>query len=196
MKSAFQVHREKWSTCQLCDLCKTRKRVVLARGTIPCDVLFIGEAPGASEDVVGQPFVGPAGRLLDFVIRSARASVPDCKASWAMTNLVSCIPLGTDGNKTAEPEEAHIRACSDRLNEFVRLCNPKAIVLVGVLAKKHIVGQMQFGQLSIGVNGIPFIRFTDILHPAFILRNDISQQGLLVQRCVVAVADVLSEIGV
>jgi uracil-DNA glycosylase len=177
MASLFSQHAAKWKNCTDCPLCKTRTKVVLARGKVPCDVLFVGEAPGASEDVIGQPFIGPAGKLLDQIIDKAMG---DSRYTYAMTNLIACIPLGDDGNKVAEPTEDSIRACYNRLIEFVDICHPQLIVLVGTLATKYGPGG---GELVIS-----------IIHPAAILRMDISQKGLAIQRCIVAINEAVAEI--
>jgi len=57
--------------CTNCQLHKTRKQVVVGRGTIPADILFIGEAPGISEDTIGLAFIGEGGKLLDYMIQEA-----------------------------------------------------------------------------------------------------------------------------
>lgn len=63
------------------DQCTNRNtRVVLARGSVPCDVLLIGEAPGESENVLGLPFIGPAGKLMDSVVRDALGAIALCDA--------------------------------------------------------------------------------------------------------------------
>ncbi|MEK0326406.1 MAG: uracil-DNA glycosylase family protein, partial [Nitrosopumilus sp.] len=124
----WKEHRAKWIDCSLCSLCKRRRKVVLARGKVPCDVLFIGEAPGASEDSLGSPFVGPAGHLLDQMIEDAldmtspdQADLPaiDSGPRIAFTNLIACIPKDEDGNKISSGDDIpleSIEACSERLN--------------------------------------------------------------------------------
>lgn len=179
----FQRHKRKWNNCKRCLLHKVRNCVVLARGMVPAPILFIGEAPGASEDVIGRPFVGPAGKLLDKMIEQSI----DGQVDYCLTNLVACIPK-EDGKKLAEPSEECIEACSGRLYELVRMCNPKGIVLVGRLADKHFaVGPRT-------LDGYTIKRVTSIIHPAAILRMDVSQRGLAVQRCIVALEDVVEEI--
>src|SRR4051812_28157858 len=93
-------HVQRWKDCQRCPLGQQRGRICLTRackagdqpgaygGRLPCDVLFIGEAPGSSEDALGLPFVGPAGDLLDQI--KQRALPPE--TSCAFTNLVACYP--------------------------------------------------------------------------------------------------------
>lgn len=200
----FARHVEKWKNCQACSYCENRKNVVLLRGSVPCDVLFIGEAPGPAENSLGQPFKGPAGHLLDDIIRSAISSLPDDEqdVSWAFTNLVACIPKGGDGKKFLEPNEESIKACEERLNECVRLCRPRSIVLVGQLAQKWIKGEGQFyinpdydrsvkyeGWLQDG----QYVRFTEIIHPAAILRADESQKPLAIKRCTLSIVEAMRE---
>lgn len=187
----YQRHVGKWKNCRRCLLCKTRKNVVIARGKLPCDVLFVGEAPGSSEDVIGQPFVGPAGHLLDKVIdqswRQAASIVQDGdedrfydETRYCLTNLVACIPK--DVGEKGEPPEESIRACSPRLQEFIEdVACPRLVVCVGRLSWEWCPR----------VAGVQYVQ---IVHPAAILRADVSQRGLMIQRSVVTLADALTEI--
>ena len=84
----YQRHKAKWKDCNGCELARQRKRVVLVRGYLPCQVLFIGEAPGSSEDLLGKPFIGPAGKLFDRIL--AESLPQGCR--FALTNLVGCFP--------------------------------------------------------------------------------------------------------
>jgi len=155
---------------------------VLLRGAIPCDVLFLGEAPGTSEDVLGKPFVGPAGKLLDRIIDDAKADLETIREEprIAWTNLISCIPKGPDGDNLQEPANAHIKACSERLRGLVEILKPQAIITVGKLAHK-------WGpQILNGFQG----RWAAVIHPVVILRADISQQGLAIQKCQVIISDI------
>jgi DNA polymerase len=162
---------------------------------VPSPILFIGEAPGVSEDLLGKPFCGPAGKLLDKIIERGI----DGQWDYALTNLVACIPIDEEGNKTQEPSEEAIEACAPRLREFVRLCKPRLIVLVGKLAKKRTVGASQFRLddkplQPEWMDRNEFMWFTDIIHPAAILRMDISQRGLAIQRSIVAISDAIEEL--
>lgn len=194
MLTMYQKHKLKWKDCGKCDLCVKRTKVTFVRGSLPVDVLFIGEAPGFSEDVIGKPMVGPAGKLMDHIIqRSLEATAPSDGLKWAITNLVSCIPLGDNGSKTEEPPEEAIEACLEKLYELITIAKPKAIVFVGKLSAKHV------SPIEIKLQpNVPEIseacQFTSIDHPAFILRSDISFQELLIQRAVATVSDVFSEI--
>jgi uracil-DNA glycosylase len=199
-KSLYQIHKEKWSSCTRCTLCETRSSVVLARGSLPCDILFIGEAPGASEDALVRPFIGPAGKLLDQIIARAFPMHVEIgedghterhcyEVAWAFTNLVACIPLGEDGNKTAEPDEKAIRACQPRLQEMIVIAKPKLVVTVGKLPELWLKpGYKHSIKLPIGVKQVA------IVHPAAILRGPEFQKGLAIQRCEVILRTAVEEL--
>jgi|SRR5581483_7097819 len=190
MTTPFREHVDRWSNCMRCGLCEGRQKVVLCRGKIPCQILFIGEAPGEGEDTLGFPFVGPAGQLLDTVVKKA---IPDT-VRCAFTNLVCCIPRDAEGKKVTEPDDEFIKACAPRLRELIQIANPDLIVCVGRLAEdftdpgyKHAV---KFHR--------PIDRIS-IKHPAAILRENVANKGLSFQRCVVtlttAVEDLLKKKG-
>lgn len=182
--SRYSLFKDEWKECTACELHHGRINVVFARGSLPCDVLFIGEAPGESENVVGKPFMGPSGRILDTIIKKG---LPD-GLKWAMTNMVCCIPRDEEGDKVSEPPDECIEACSVRLVQFVELANPRLIVGVGRLAGDWLTPGYSH---SIKFHKkIPLVSFT---HPAAILRANVANQGLAVQRCVVTLANACEE---
>ncbi len=197
-KSLYTIHREAWLGCTRCELHRHRKTVVLCRGQLPCDVLFVGEAPGESENVLGQPFVGPAGQLLDKIITKViRPWLEDPKKTvdgndhslrWAFTNLVACIPHNEDGNKYEVPKES-IKACQPRLVGLAKIAKPKLVVQVGTLSEKH--WKAKDWEAHVSPTDVP--RFVKIDHPAFILRNDVSNRGLLIQKCEAVLEDAFLE---
>lgn len=182
----YQLHSVEWKDCERCCLCSSRKQVVLGRGVVPCDILFIGEAPGESEDVIGEPFVGPAGKLLDQIIRQALRRWPNL--TYAMTNLVGCIPRDANGDKVGEPEMESIEACAPRLQDFTEIAHPRLIVCVGALARDWI--KPGFAKSTILPSKAPSI---DIIHPAAILRANVAQKGLLIQRAVVTLTNAVED---
>lgn len=135
-----------WSACRDCGLCATRGRIVVYRGTLGAEVLFVGEAPGREEDAAGQPFVGRSGRLLDQWIE--RLSLP----SWCITNLVRCRP--PDNRPPARAEQD---ACGPKLLAFLAASRPKAVVALG----RH-------AHLWLEARGVDHER---IHHPAYYLRG-------------------------
>lgn len=178
--SKWKSHKSNWSDCTECPLCETRKKTVLFKGKIPCDCLFVGEAPGVSENVLGKPFVGPAGKLLDRVI----AKTIDPKYRLGFTNLVGCIPLDDNNEKLKQPSAKSIKACKPRLEDIIHICKPTVLVCVGSLAAKNLtVGYIEetFGFVHSVI---------ETLHPAAILRAENFQQGLMIQRLEIALEEV------
>lgn len=175
--SKFKEHKRRWSNCERCELHKHRKKVVLLRGNIPCEVLFIGEAPGHGEDTIGRPFIGEAGKLLDKLILQTEKNTK-LELKTAFTNLVSCIPLDKLGVKTQEPKRQHIKQCGTRLKEITLICRPKLIVYVGKLSQSY----------SIWINKIPdkkiFRGSCTIIHPAAILRSKSPQKEFAIRKTI------------
>lgn len=112
-----------WFDCQSCELGKTRKRLVMWRGSPNAKLFLIGEGPGADEDEKGFPFVGAAGRKLDDMLREAQL---DPSEDVFITNMVGCRP---PNNRV--PERSEIKACSGRLQGLLHIVDPKVIVLLG-----------------------------------------------------------------
>jgi uracil-DNA glycosylase family 4 len=189
--SPWELFVSKWRKgcgSEMCPNGGRKVKVCLARGSVPCDVLFIGEAPGESENSLGQPFVGPAGQLLDVIIRRA---LP-VETSHALTNLVCCIPRDEGG-------KAEVQCCSDRLVQMVELCRPKLIVCVGRLAKDWLDPGYKKGIKLLDEEGNP-IRQIDILHPAAILRGggkhnaNVVFRGLAIQRAVIQIQNAVEDL--
>jgi uracil-DNA glycosylase family 4 len=170
--------------CQKCQLHELRRKVVLGRGTIPCEVLFVGEAPGESEDVLGKPFIGQAGKALDDTITKA---VEDAgyRPTMAFTNLIGCIPRDTETRKKVnDPAPECIEACQMRLQSFTKLCKPQAIVMVGSLSQKWSPKMIDWDfQFSI-----------DIIHPAAILRMAYMQAVFYEQKTCVQLRDLFIKV--
>lgn len=186
----WQLHVEKWKDGCGSESCDGARNVVLARGKIPCQVLFIGEAPGESENVLGKPFCGPAGKLLDGVIERAFRGI----YRVAFTNVVGCIPRQpTDPKKKAsEPDYDQCMACKPRLADFVQAADEGGclgfIVRVGKIPAEYL--DTTWRDAVKFHRPIPMI---DITHPAAILRANQIQQGLMLQRCQVAIQNAASE---
>lgn len=184
-QSLYQCHVERWRNGCGADICQRATRKVFARGDIPCDILMIGEAPGDAEDSTGIPFVGPAGQLLDRIVAQ---SIPSCYRV-CFYNLLGCIPLDEFGEKEKEPPDEAIEACKPRLEEFITIALPRLIIQVG----KHARDWLEQGtKISVKLpdRNTPMIQ---ILHPAFILRQNIAQQSMLRKRTVLAISDAIEQ---
>lgn len=180
--SPFRLHVDKWTACTACPLCKRRKKVVIARGKVPCDVLFIGEAPGQSEDVLGVPFVGPAGQLLDQIVEKASRGFPEYRLCY--TNLIACIPRDESWKKITEPPKESVTACLPRLEEFVAICKPKVIVMVGSVASNFIPKFFGYDHAD---------AFVSVDHPAYIIRSNPIQRPIQLKRVEVTLREEVFE---
>ncbi len=188
----WRKHLAEWSDCQRCPLKDNRQHVVLGRGRLPCDVLFIGEAPGISEDSLGVPFVGPAGLLLDNdkapvgIIQKAGLGEIGLRVCFA--NLLGCLPLSNDEGRK-EPDDDDIRTCSPRLLELVEMASPKLIVCVGALARDWLDPKL-LGSIKVDRD----IQRVHIDHPARIIRAPWAQRSFMVQRAVVTLRDAVENL--
>jgi DNA polymerase len=160
---SLQDLREVVGECTRCPLSCSRTKLVFGAGNPDADLLFVGEAPGRSEDVQGIPFVGPAGRLLDRMLESIDLRREDIY----ITNVVKCRPPGN-----RDPEQLEIQTCNPFLKRQIELIRPKIVCELGRIAAGVMLGrQIQItrihGQKFIG-NGYSNV---PVLHPAAALRG-------------------------
>ena len=117
-------------SCTKCGLCETRNNVVFGVGPRDAKIMFIGEGPGEQEDLKGEPFVGPAGKLLDDMM-----SIIDLNRENAyIANIVKC---RTPRNR--DPLETEQDACIEYLRNQVALIRPKIIVCLGRIAATRLI---------------------------------------------------------
>ena len=150
--------------CQKCKLCKARTNVVFGTGNKEADLMFIGEGPGADEDMQGEPFVGKAGKLMNMAFDAVGLKREDVY----IANIVKCRP---PSNRNPEDDEA--MACLNYLRNQVILIKPKIIVLLGSVALKNILGK----EYGITASRGKWIEKKGILylptwHPAALLRDE------------------------
>lgn len=185
--SPFQAHVWHWQFGCGSNQCHGARKV-FARGDLPCDILFLGEAPGEGENAIGLPFVGPAGQLLDRIIANALKPF-DNPPTICMCNLVCCIPRDDNGRKSGEPDDDQVKACAPRLMEFVELADPKLLVCVGTLARDFT--DLTYRHRVAIRKDLPRIC---IHHPAYLIRMNVSMRGLEIQRCVVQVRQAVEDL--
>ena len=116
--------------CTRCGLCETRTNVVFGVGNKQADVLFVGEGPGEQEDLQGEPFVGPAGKLLDDMMSIIDLDRTGCY----IANIVKCRPP-----HNRDPLETEQDACIEYLRNQVALMKPKIIICLGRIAAKKLI---------------------------------------------------------
>jgi len=117
--------------CPLCKLSRSRKNAVPGEGQLSAKIMFIGEAPGRSEDEEGRPFVGAAGRILDDLLKKAGIE----RSQVFITNIVKCRP---PNNRV--PEEDERTACRPYLDRQIALIKPKVICILGRTAYSSLLG--------------------------------------------------------
>jgi len=194
---AQAVQRMDWAAlaqsvaqCQACGLCASRRQTVFGVGAPlanananeldvvqPVDWLMVGEAPGEHEDIQGQPFVGPAGQLLDNMLRAMQlARSGDLQGqtqSIYITNVLKCRP---PSNRNPAPEE--IAQCLPYLQRQIALLQPKIIVAMGRFAAQAVlrdsvenIDTIALGKLRGVVHHYQNTPVIVTYHPAYVLRN-------------------------
>ncbi len=159
-----------WSTlqqhclaCNRCSLSETRTRVVFGIGPETSPILFVGEGPGQQEDLQGEPFVGPAGQLLDDMLSIIDLGRHNCY----ITNIVKCRPP-----QNRDPLPAEREACLPYLRQQFRLLKPKILICLGRIAANSLIHDeyritAEHGQW-VERNGV---FMTAIYHPSALLRD-------------------------
>ena len=127
---SWEELKETVHSCTGCGLCETRHNVVFGVGREDTDVLFVGEGPGEQEDLQGEPFVGPAGKLLDDMLSILDLDRTNCY----IANIVKCRPP-----RNRDPLETEQEACIGYLRNQVALIKPKIIVCLGRIAAKRLI---------------------------------------------------------
>ena len=117
-------------SCQSCELCQTRHNVVFGVGKRDADIMFVGEGPGEQEDLRGEPFVGPAGKLLDDMLSIIDIDRSNCY----IANIVKCRPP-----RNRDPLEGEQNACIGFLRNQFALVRPKVLVCLGRIAACRLI---------------------------------------------------------
>jgi uracil-DNA glycosylase len=163
--TSWNVLHEKTSTCSLCGLCKTHTNVVFGVGNQQADIMLIGEAPGANEDLQGEPFVGRAGMLLNEMLRAIDLE----RKEVYIANILKCRP---PNNRDPAPDE--VAQCTAYLQQQITLINPKIIIAVGRIAAHFLLNSTDsMGKLRNQIHkyGAKEIPLFVIYHPAYLLRS-------------------------
>lgn len=117
----------KWSSCCACAIGKRARKHVFERGSRDSKAIFVGEGPGRSEDVVGQPFIGRSGQLLNRAIGDAGWD----PRKLYFCNLVLCRPSDALGGPNRSPSEEEIERCALHLLQTFHFIKPKVVVWLG-----------------------------------------------------------------
>jgi len=151
------------ASCTRCTLYSTAKNPVPGEGSPNADLMCVGEAPGATEDETGRPFVGAAGQLLTKIL----AAIDLTREDVYIANVLKHRP---PGNRNPLPEE--VKACSPYLIRQIELIRPKVIIAFGTFAAQTLLDtKLSIGKLRSQIHryyGVPLIV---TYHPAALLRN-------------------------
>lgn len=152
------------ATCRACKLCSGRRNTVFGVGDMQADWLIVGEAPGENEDLQGEPFVGPAGQLLDNMLKALGL---DRHHKVYIANVLKCRP---PGNRNPQPEE--VAQCEPFLRRQVQLLQPKIILAMGRFAVQSLLGTSEpIGKLRGRGHQYLGVPVVVTYHPAYLLRN-------------------------
>ena len=155
--------------CPRCgDLVASRTLPVPGTGSPMADVMLIGEAPGREEDRQGKPFVGPAGRTLDELLRAVDLD----RAPLFVTNVIKCRP---PKNRNPKPDE--ISNCFPYLEQQIETVRPRAIGTLGATAAHCLLGnRLRLARLRGQVHAYQRLPVVCTYHPAYVRRNPAVQQ--------------------
>ena len=150
--------------CTACGLHKTRRQTVLGVGDENADWLLVGEAPGAEEDRLGEPFVGQAGRLLDNMLAAIKLKRGE---NVYIANVLKCRP---PGNRNPEPGE--VAKCTPHLLKQIELIQPRLIVAMGRFAVQTLLNtDASIASLRGRLHQYAGVPLIVTYHPAYLLRN-------------------------
>jgi len=159
----FAKFRTEVLACRKCGLCETRTQVVFGVGTLKAPVVFVGEAPGADEDRLGEPFVGRAGQLLT----ASLAKIGVKREQVYIANILKCRP---PDNRTPRPDE--MAACLPYLLKQLEWIQPGRLCALGNVAVQALLGTTQgISRLRGQYHDFQGRKLFATFHPAYVLRN-------------------------
>jgi uracil-DNA glycosylase len=155
--------RHEVGDCRGCRLSERRNQLVFGEGNPSSGVLFVGEAPGQTEDETGRPFVGRAGQLLDRIL----AAIQLDRTRAYIANVLKCRP---PENRVPAPEE--VAACGWILRRQIAIIRPRVIVALGASAASALLGlKSSIAQLRAGTHSFEGIPLLVTYHPSALLRT-------------------------
>jgi DNA polymerase len=161
--------REAAAGCKACGLWERGTQTVFGAGARSARAMFVGEQPGNEEDLAGQPFIGPAGRLLDRALAEAGID----RAQSYVTNVVKHFKWEPRGKRRihAKPNAQEIRACRPWLDAEIAVVKPDVIVCLGATAAQSLLGSsFRVSQRRGEVVPSPVGKVIATVHPSAILR--------------------------
>lgn len=164
----YNRHESAWRHCVRCQIGELALCHVFARGTLPCEFLFIGEAPGKDENRIGLPFVGMSGDVLNGIIEWVYSRQP---FHYAITNTVACRPTNYKNGPNRQPTDEEQSNCANRFDDILTFSKAQAIILLG-----HVARDYWLGKEADVVNKYPML---ELPHPSRILRSGKNKQRMI-----------------
>jgi len=166
---ALVAVREDIGDCTRCKLHTLgRRQIVFGVGNPQADLMFVGEAPGADEDVQGEPFVGRAGQLLTKIIEAIGLTRGDVY----IANVIKCRPP-----QNRNPEQDEVDTCEPFLFRQIDVIQPKVIVALGTFAARALLRTLDpISRLRGRVFEYRGAKLIPTFHPAYLLRNPSSKR--------------------
>jgi DNA polymerase len=162
--------REAVAGCRACALCESRRQTVFGTGHPQAHWMVIGEAPGAQEDQRGEPFVGPAGQLLDNMLRALGLSRDPAAAPEQAVYIANTLKCRPPDNRNPTPEE--MARCEPFLQRQLALVQPRVILAMGAFAIRALLRTTDpVGQLRGRVHRFQGVPLVVTYHPAYLLRT-------------------------
>jgi len=127
--------------CTSCQLAKYRSKIVIGRGDpLSAKYLFLGEAPGMSENVLGEAFIGESGKLLDIMITKAGILLLDC----FFTNTVLCRPCDSRDGKNREPKKEEVFACLQNVQKIINsMLHLEIVFFAGRVGERYYASRLK-----------------------------------------------------
>jgi DNA polymerase len=162
-KEALEALRKKFADCALCDLSRTRTKLVFGSGNPEARLMFVGEAPGFDEDQQGEPFVGAAGQLLTKIIEAMKLRRED-------VYIANCLKCRPPGNRNPLPSE--ILTCDPILKAQIDIIRPEVICALGKFAAQTLLATEEpISRLRGRFHERQGLKIMPTFHPAYLLRN-------------------------
>lgn len=158
--------------CHLCQLSKTRKKVVLGEGNINSKIMFISEAPNASEDISGRPFAGKTGELFDKIIETMLNLK---REDIYVSNIIKCKPSQNNPLNIND-----INLCKPYILKQISIVNPSIIITLGSSSFSYLTGDFETSFESVRGEVLQFgnAKLIPTLHPSYLIKNPSSKKDV------------------
>ena len=166
--------------CTMCGLCETRTNVVVGKGPRSSSLMIIGEAPGADEDMLAEPFIGRCGDLLTKMRDDSGVS----RDNTYITNVVKCRPV--QGKKNRAPSTEEIETCKRWLWEEMKVVNPRVILTLGKTPTGLLLKLKKTFKLADYINKAHQVEYLQSLvvpcyHPSYLMQTGRDKMGVALE---------------